>query len=109
MAANRWIAAAAAGIAVAGMCGTASASSQSAKPPGGASGVAAAAVSAAAPASLSSCQSRARQARTFCTPGPVIAGSRCTVSQSGWFSLTSTRSLVTCKRSWGTVYTWVWA
>jgi hypothetical protein len=66
-------------------------------------------VQAVAPASLSRCQARARQARTTCIPGPVVAGNRCTLQQSGWFSLTQTRTVVTCKRSWGTVYTWVWA
>lgn len=106
---TRWIVVAAAGIAVAGMGGTASASPQNAAIGSAATGVGVMAVSAVAPTSLSTCQSRARQARTFCTPGPVVAGSRCTVSQSGWFSLTGTRSLVTCKRSWGSVYTWAWA
>lgn len=61
------------------------------------------------PASLARCEARARQARTACVRGPVISGARCTASQVGFFSLTRTSTLVVCKRSWGSVFTWVWA
>jgi hypothetical protein len=55
------------------------------------------------------CQSEASRRRTTCLSGSKIAGARCTMSQSGVLSLTKTGSLVACKKSWGTVYTWVWA
>ena len=55
------------------------------------------------------CQSEATRRHTTCLSGSKIAGARCTVSQSGVLSLTSTGSLVACKKSWGTVYTWMWA
>jgi len=55
------------------------------------------------------CQSEATRRRTTCLSGSKIAGARCTMSQSGVLSLTKTGSLVACKKSWGTVYTWMWA
>ena len=55
------------------------------------------------------CQSEATRRRTTCLSGSKIAGARCTMSQSGVLSLTKTGSLVACTKSWGTVYTWMWA
>ena len=54
------------------------------------------------------CQSEATRRRTTCLSGTKIAGARCTMSQSGVLTLTKTGSLVACKKSWGTVYTWMW-
>ena len=59
--------------------------------------------------SFKQCQSEASKRRTTCLSGSKIAGARCTMSQSGVLSLTKTGSLVACKKSWGTVYTWMWA
>lgn len=65
---------------------------------------------AAAPAlSLAQCQAEAKRRGTSCLSTRIVPGNRCTSSQNGKLALTSTGSLVACKRSWGSVYVWMWA
>lgn len=58
---------------------------------------------------LSQCQSEAKRRKTRCDSGTKIPGARCLMSWAGVLSLTSSGSLVACKKSYGTVYTWMWA
>lgn len=57
----------------------------------------------------SQCQSEAKRRKTRCDSGFKIPGSRCSMSWSGVLSLSRSGTLVGCKKSYGTVYVWMWA